>query len=69
MKKLTNSVDKFVDKCVYPVENSDSCVKVEKKNLYKQFYQHHTTLNKKVPLNTFNTIHRHYYDYYDLLYL
>ena len=69
MKKLTNSVDKFVDKCVYPVENSYSCIKVEKKNLYTQFYQHYTTLNKKVPLKTFNTIHRHYYDYYDLLYL
>ena len=69
MKKLTNSVDKFVDKCVYPVENSYGCVKVGRKILHTQFYQHHTTLNKKVPLNTFNTIHRHYYDYYDLLYL
>jgi hypothetical protein len=40
MKKLKNSVDKFVDKCVYPVENSYGCAKVEKKNLYAQFYQH-----------------------------
>ncbi len=60
MNKHANFVDKFVDKCVYPVENFKDCVKVEKKNLYAQSYQHLKQMDLRLLLQTLNTIHRHY---------
>lgn len=60
MNKHANFVDKFVDKCVYPVENFKDCAKVEKKNLYAQSYQHLKQKDLRLLLQTSNTIHRHY---------